>query len=185
MASMTQPPDVAPILQTAFSFWSSKVLLTAVEFGLFTTGDRKLTGQQRRRVRFLGRRIPRLVQRSWFPPPRPDPPGGTDERGGGLQVARSTAVPSPWTQRSAVRAAHRRAVPRGANLPGEHVDPRRLFDSLGSDLRFQGASTAPHTTAQFSVAVWNWRVPSNCKSILRPLDDSSTDAVIDERPLTM
>ena len=26
----------AAILQTAFSFWSSKVLLTAVEFGLFT-----------------------------------------------------------------------------------------------------------------------------------------------------
>ncbi len=35
------------ILQTAFSFWSSKVLLTAVEFGLFTKlGDRRLTGPE-------------------------------------------------------------------------------------------------------------------------------------------
>jgi hypothetical protein len=35
------------ILQTAFSFWSSKVLLTAVEFGLFTVlGDRRLTGAE-------------------------------------------------------------------------------------------------------------------------------------------
>jgi len=33
---MVKPPDVGPILQTAFSFWSSKVLLTAVELGLFT-----------------------------------------------------------------------------------------------------------------------------------------------------
>ena len=35
------------ILQTAFSFWSSKVLLTAVEFGLFTKlGNRRLTGAE-------------------------------------------------------------------------------------------------------------------------------------------
>ena len=33
---MTTNLDVAPILQTAFAFWSSKVLLTAVEFGVFT-----------------------------------------------------------------------------------------------------------------------------------------------------
>ena len=40
-------PDVAPVLQTAFAFWSSKVLLTAVEFGLFTRlADRKLTGPE-------------------------------------------------------------------------------------------------------------------------------------------
>jgi len=42
-------PSVSPdaILQTAFSFWSSKVLLTAVEFGLFTKlADRRLTGSQ-------------------------------------------------------------------------------------------------------------------------------------------
>jgi hypothetical protein len=38
-------PDA--ILQTAFSFWGSKVLLTAVEFGLFTTlGQRRLTGAE-------------------------------------------------------------------------------------------------------------------------------------------
>ena len=35
------------ILQTAFSFWSSKVLLTAVEFGLFTKlGGRRITGAE-------------------------------------------------------------------------------------------------------------------------------------------
>src|ERR1044071_4212538 len=35
------------ILQTAFSFWSSKVLLTAVEFGVFTRlADRRFTGAE-------------------------------------------------------------------------------------------------------------------------------------------
>jgi len=39
--------DPAPILQTAFAFWSSKVLLTAVEFGVFTRlGGRRLTGPE-------------------------------------------------------------------------------------------------------------------------------------------
>ena len=39
--------DHGPILQTAFAFWSSKVLLTAVEFDLFTTlGTRRLTGAE-------------------------------------------------------------------------------------------------------------------------------------------
>ncbi|MEO8440058.1 MAG: methyltransferase [Spartobacteria bacterium] len=45
---MSKPETVlAPdhILQTGFAFWSSKVLLTAVEFGLFTQlGERRLTG---------------------------------------------------------------------------------------------------------------------------------------------
>src|SRR5262245_30442200 len=43
------PPahDPAPILQTAFAFWNSKVLLTAVEMGLFTRlGSRRLTGKE-------------------------------------------------------------------------------------------------------------------------------------------
>ena len=40
-------PDVSPILQTAFGFWSSKVLLTAVEFGVFTKlGQRRLSGAE-------------------------------------------------------------------------------------------------------------------------------------------
>jgi hypothetical protein len=44
---MSKEADVAPILQAGFAFWSSKVLLTAVEFGLFTTlGDRRLTGAE-------------------------------------------------------------------------------------------------------------------------------------------
>jgi hypothetical protein len=44
---MTPQADVGPILQTAFSFWSSKVLLTAVEFGLFTRlGERRLTAAE-------------------------------------------------------------------------------------------------------------------------------------------
>ncbi len=41
------PPNPSAILQTAFSFWSSKVLLTAVEFGLFTKlGNRRLAGTE-------------------------------------------------------------------------------------------------------------------------------------------
>jgi len=39
--------DVAPILQTAFAFWSSKVLLTAVELGVFTRlGNQRMTGAE-------------------------------------------------------------------------------------------------------------------------------------------
>jgi len=39
--------DPSAILQTAFGFWHSKVLLTAVEFGLFTKlADRQLTGAE-------------------------------------------------------------------------------------------------------------------------------------------
>lgn len=39
--------DPGPILQTAFAFWSSKVLLTAVEFGVFTIlGDRRISGAE-------------------------------------------------------------------------------------------------------------------------------------------
>src|SRR5882724_7897914 len=39
--------DPAPILQAAFAFWTSKVLLTAVEMGVFTTlGSRRLTGEE-------------------------------------------------------------------------------------------------------------------------------------------
>jgi hypothetical protein len=41
------PLDPGPILQTAFGFWSSKVLLTAVELGVFTKlGGRGLTGAE-------------------------------------------------------------------------------------------------------------------------------------------
>ena len=44
---MTTRPDVSPILQTAFAFWNSKVLLTAVELGLFTRlGKRRATGPE-------------------------------------------------------------------------------------------------------------------------------------------
>src|SRR5213593_2591151 len=44
---MTTQLDPAPILQTAFAFWSSKVLLTAVEFGVFTAlSDRRVTGAE-------------------------------------------------------------------------------------------------------------------------------------------
>src|SRR6266516_3245322 len=44
---MSAPHDPSPILQTAFAFWNSKVLLTAVEMGLFTKlGGRRLTGTE-------------------------------------------------------------------------------------------------------------------------------------------
>src|SRR5437870_3280590 len=39
--------DPGPILQTAFAFWNAKVLLTAVEFGVFTKlANRRLTGAE-------------------------------------------------------------------------------------------------------------------------------------------
>ena len=41
------PPNPGAILQTAFGFWSSKVLLTAVEFELFTTlGSGRMTAAE-------------------------------------------------------------------------------------------------------------------------------------------
>jgi hypothetical protein len=44
---MNSPLDPSPILQTAFGFWNSKVLLTAVELGLFTKlGNRRLAGAE-------------------------------------------------------------------------------------------------------------------------------------------
>jgi hypothetical protein len=44
---MNSNHDPSTILQTAFGFWHSKVLLTAVEFGVFTKlGGRRLTGAE-------------------------------------------------------------------------------------------------------------------------------------------
>ncbi|HWM25716.1 MAG TPA: methyltransferase [Chthoniobacterales bacterium] len=44
---MSAALDPSPILQTAFAFWSSKVLLTAVQMEVFTIlRDRKLTGAE-------------------------------------------------------------------------------------------------------------------------------------------
>ena len=48
----TSQSNPCAILETAFSFWSSKVLLTAVEFGVFTRlANRRLTGAE------LGREV--------------------------------------------------------------------------------------------------------------------------------
>src|SRR5436190_17780428 len=44
---MNAQADPSPILQTAFSFWNSKVLLTAVELGLFSRlANGRLTGDE-------------------------------------------------------------------------------------------------------------------------------------------
>jgi hypothetical protein len=45
---MTPPPDPSPILQTAFAFWNAKVLLSAVELGVFDAldGGNRLTAAQ-------------------------------------------------------------------------------------------------------------------------------------------
>ena len=44
---MSDKIDPSAILQTSFAFWNSKVLLTAVEMGLFTKlGNRRLTGTE-------------------------------------------------------------------------------------------------------------------------------------------
>ena len=53
MTTNAAPPhDPTPILQTAFAFWSSKVLLTAVEMGVFSA-----LGAQRRTGADLGREL--------------------------------------------------------------------------------------------------------------------------------
>ncbi len=47
MPNPIPPIDPSPILQTAFAFWSSKVLLTAVEFGVFTQlGGQRVSGAE-------------------------------------------------------------------------------------------------------------------------------------------
>src|SRR6185436_794577 len=47
MQSSQAQLDPGPILQTSFAFWSSKVLLTAVEFEVFTKlGSRRMTGAE-------------------------------------------------------------------------------------------------------------------------------------------
>jgi predicted O-methyltransferase YrrM len=47
MSTPSPQLDPSPILQTAFAFWSSKVLLTAVDFDLFTKlGNRRITGTE-------------------------------------------------------------------------------------------------------------------------------------------
>src|SRR5216684_9028521 len=47
MSNTSPQLDPSQILQTAFGFWSSKVLLTAVEFGVFTQlGQRRVTGAE-------------------------------------------------------------------------------------------------------------------------------------------
>ncbi len=47
LLTTNHPADPSAILQTAFAFWHSKVLLTAVELGVFTKlGDRHVTGAQ-------------------------------------------------------------------------------------------------------------------------------------------
>ncbi|MCH7689751.1 MAG: methyltransferase, partial [candidate division Zixibacteria bacterium] len=44
---MKEELDPTHIMQTAIAFWSSKVLLTAVEFDIFTTlGDKSMTAEQ-------------------------------------------------------------------------------------------------------------------------------------------
>jgi predicted O-methyltransferase YrrM len=47
MSNPIQQLDPGNILRTAFAFWSSKVLLTAVDFGVFTKlGDRRISGAE-------------------------------------------------------------------------------------------------------------------------------------------
>ena len=70
---MSHQLDPTSIMQTATSFWASKVLLTAVEFDLFSTlGDGSMTAEQLggrwdsilRQIRLL-----RCAGRARFPAP--------------------------------------------------------------------------------------------------------------------
>jgi hypothetical protein len=58
--NMNPSPSPSSILQTAFGFWNSKVLLTAVEVGLFTKlAGRRLTGTELgKELNFHSRAIP-------------------------------------------------------------------------------------------------------------------------------
>ena len=59
--------DPGPILQTAFAFWSSKVLLTSVAFGVFTKlGKEGITGYDYEpwHVRYLGKDVALRVKNS-------------------------------------------------------------------------------------------------------------------------
>jgi len=54
---MSMPPDPSHILDTGFAFWRSKVLLTAVELGLFTVlGNRAMTAAELGEALHLDRR---------------------------------------------------------------------------------------------------------------------------------
>src|ERR1051326_2840610 len=59
MSNNNPTPTPDPILQTAFGFWSSKVLLTAVEFGVFTPlANQSMTGAELGRALRLPSRRP-------------------------------------------------------------------------------------------------------------------------------
>jgi hypothetical protein len=62
------PLDPSPIVQAAFGFWTSKVLLTAVEFGLFTKlGRRRLSGAELGRELGLHPRASAIFSMPWLP----------------------------------------------------------------------------------------------------------------------
>ncbi len=132
--------DPGPILQTAFAFWSSKVLLTAVEFDVFTKlGNRRITGAElgdevgpapARHQRFL-----RRSRRDEVPRPRGRRPGREV-----FQHARRRALSRPrqpslcrWLASDAQRAAlqvlarlarglaHRQAAERSQARPEGNV----------------------------------------------------------------
>jgi len=64
---MNPPPNPSSILQTAFGFWDSKVLLTAVEVNLFTKlAGRRLTGTELgQECNSTHARIPDFFDASW------------------------------------------------------------------------------------------------------------------------
>ena len=66
MNTETKPAlDPSPILQTAFAFWSSKVLLTAVEFDVFTKlGSRARPAQSSGRNLACTREASRFLRRA-------------------------------------------------------------------------------------------------------------------------
>jgi len=68
---MTTQPNPSHIMQTATAFWASKVLLTAVEFDLFTTLDEEgMTaeelGQKTRTPPTRHLRLLRCARCSWI-----------------------------------------------------------------------------------------------------------------------
>ena len=153
----TERHDPSPILQAAFGFWTSKVLLTAVEFGLFTKlGSRRVSGQELGRElglhpRGIGDFFDALVAMKFL---------GRDGNGPESRYFNTPAGPIPRPHQPALRRRHPRDAQRPlfkfwhdlpealrTGKPQNEVkhSQKPMFEELYSDLprleQFMGAMT--------------------------------------------
>ena len=104
--------DVSPILATGFAFWSSKVLLTAVEFGVFTRLAGRPTDRRgaRRRNRHASARHQRFLRRAG----RHELPRPRRRRSVGQLLQHPGRRALPGSQQPALRRRHPRDAQRAA-----------------------------------------------------------------------